>query len=211
MADMYTSPEYKKSALLITDMQKDFVLEDAVCEIQGSEAVIPNIVKLLKKFREAKKPIIYTIRIYKKDGSNVDACRRNRVEQGLEVAAPDSSGAGLVDELKLGKRRLEFDRLILGEILEIGPNEYIMYKSRWGAFYKTDLENFLREKGITTLIFTGCNFPNCPRTSIYEASERDFRIVVVEDAISQIYEKGIGELRDIGCEIMLADKLARKI
>ena len=33
-------------------------------------------------------------------------------------------------------------------------------------------------------MFCGCNFPNCPRTSIYEASERDFRVVLARDAIS---------------------------
>lgn len=39
-------------------------------------------------------------------------------------------------------------------------------------------------------MFAGCNFPNCPRTSIYEASERDFRTVLVRDAISGLYERG---------------------
>jgi nicotinamidase-related amidase len=47
-------------------------------------------------------------------------------------------------------------------------------------------------------VFCGCNFPNCPRTSIYEASERDFRTVIVEDAISGLYERGHQELINIG-------------
>jgi len=47
-------------------------------------------------------------------------------------------------------------------------------------------------------VFCGCNFPNCPRTSIYEASERDFRTVIVEDAISGLYERGRQELINIG-------------
>ncbi|MDZ7731459.1 MAG: hypothetical protein U5K37_11920 [Natrialbaceae archaeon] len=42
------------------------------------------------------------------------------------------------------------------------------------------------------------NFPNCPRTTIYEASERDFRIVCVPDALSGTYERGLEELRNIG-------------
>ncbi len=44
----------------------------------------------------------------------------------------------------------------------------------------------------------GCNYPNCPRTSIYEASERDFKIVLVEDAVSGLYEKGKEEMTNIG-------------
>ena len=55
--------------------------------------------------------------------------------------------------------------------------------------------------------FLGCNFPNCPRTSIYEASERDFRVVVVEDAISGIYERGKEELRNIGVTIATAEEV----
>ena len=77
-----------------------------------------------------------------------------------------------------------------------------MYKSRWGAFYATNLETFLRQNQIHTLIFCGCNFPNCPRTSIYEASERDFRLVLAQDAMSGLYERGIKELEQIGVTVM---------
>jgi nicotinamidase-related amidase len=48
--------------------------------------------------------------------------------------------------------------------------------------------------GVNTLVFGGCNFPNCPRTSISEASERDFRLVLAEDAISGLYDRGRQEL-----------------
>jgi hypothetical protein len=40
-------------------------------------------------------------------------------------------------------------------------------------------EDLLRKLEVTTLTFVGCNFPNCPRTSIYEATERDLRVVAV--------------------------------
>jgi nicotinamidase-related amidase len=49
-----------------------------------------------------------------------------------------------------------------------------MYKSRWGAFYTILLEEHLRSLDINTVIIAGCNFPNCPRSPIHEASERDF-------------------------------------
>jgi nicotinamidase-related amidase len=81
-----------------------------------------------------------------------------------------------------------------------------MYKARWGAFYKTRLEEHLQELGVNTVVFSGCNFPNCPRTSIYEASERDFRVVLVKDAISGLYERGIGELQNIGVTILTTDE-----
>jgi hypothetical protein len=78
----------------------------------------------------------------------------------------------------------------------------VLYKPRWGAFYETSLEEHLRERGASTLVFCGCNFPNCPRTSIYEASERDFRVVLAADAISGLYERGREELTNIGVGLM---------
>jgi nicotinamidase-related amidase len=85
-----------------------------------------------------------------------------------------------------------------GGVQQIGQAEWIIYKPRFGSFYKTPLERHLAESGVNTLVITGSNFPNCPRATIYEASERDFRIVAVTDAISLLDEKGIGELQAIG-------------
>src|SRR4029453_2753005 len=92
--------------------------------------------------------------------------------------------------------------LLSGAVQDVGPDEVVIYKPRWGAFYETPLEDHLREHGVSTLVFCGCNFPNCPRTSIYEASERDFRIVLAEDAISGLYDRGREELRSIGVTLM---------
>ena len=86
-----------------------------------------------------------------------------------------------------------------------------MYKPRWGALFQTSLEQHLLALRVTSLAFTGCNFPNCPRTSIYEASERDFRIVLVADAVSGLYEQGRKELQDFGVMLMTAGQLARTI
>jgi nicotinamidase-related amidase len=97
---------------------------------------------------------------------------------------------------------LDTDLLLSHGIQTIGANEVVVYKPRWGAFYNTPLEHYLRKQNISTLIFCGCNFPNCPRTSIYEASERDFRIVVVDDAVSGLYDQGRIEMRNIGVELL---------
>ena len=60
----------------------------------------------------------------------------------------------------------------------------------------------LKRVGANTLVFSGCNFPNCPRTSIYEASERDYRVVLAEDAVSGLYDQGRTELSNIGVRLM---------
>jgi nicotinamidase-related amidase len=96
---------------------------------------------------------------------------------------------------------LDHELLLSGELQQVGPCEHVMYKPRWGAFYHTKLERHLRNTSSDTTVFAGCNFPNCPRTSIYEASERDFRIVLVRDALSGLDEQGVKECRAIGVEV----------
>jgi nicotinamidase-related amidase len=94
--------------------------------------------------------------------------------------------------------------LLSGGLQHVGKLEWIIYKPRWGAFYATGLESHLRGLGVDTLVISGCNFPNCPRATIYEASERDFKIVLVTDALSGLYERGIKEMKSIGVHLMSA-------
>lgn len=56
-------------------------------------------------------------------------------------------------------------------------------------------------------MFAGCNYPNCPRTSIYEASERDYRVVLVEDAMSNLDGRGVSEMAGIGVALMAASEV----
>lgn len=209
--DEYTRPDYQRIALITVDVQNDFALPGAVLEIKGTMEAVPNIISLLNVFRKTGRLIVHVLRLYKADGSNVDIVRRKWVQSGVSAGRPGTEGAELVTGLKPNERRLDPGLLLKGGLQELAPNEYAIYKSRWGAFYATALEEFLRRNRINTLAFTGCNFPNCPRTSIYEASERDFRLVVVRDAISGMYEKGIAELKNIGSAIMLANELENKL
>jgi len=126
---------------------------------------------------------------------------------GKQMVIVGSVGAEIMDELKPSTNsRLDSSLLLSGRLQHIGPVEWIMYKPRWGAFYRTPLEEHLRDLSVNTVIITGCNFPNCPRTTIYEASERDFRIVLAQNATSQIYEKDLGELNSIGVSVMDTSK-----
>lgn len=84
-----------------------------------------------------------------------------------------------------------------------------MFKPRWGAFYATGLEARLKSIEVDTLVVSGCNFPNCPRTTVYEASERDFRIILVTDAVSGIYDQGEKELASIGVRLMTAGECVK--
>jgi nicotinamidase-related amidase len=199
----YTNPDYNRVTLLTIDVQRDCTIPGAPIEIPGTIDILPKIQRLVRTFRSSQKPIIHVVRLYLPDGSNADVCRRKAIELGKHVLAPESDGAELMEELKptLGVR-LDAANLLKGELQSIGPKEWIMYKPRWGAFFKTPLEKHLHDLDINTIVLCGCNFPNCPRTTIYEASERDFRIVFVADAVSQTYKRGLQELKNIGINLI---------
>jgi nicotinamidase-related amidase len=195
----YTTPDCGRSALITIDVQRDCTLPGAPLEIHGTMDILPKIKNLAGAFRAAERPIIHVVRLYFADGSNADACRRRTIELGKHILVPGSEGAELMEELKPAPgTRLDAANLLKGDLQLIGPKEWIMYKPRWGAFYRTPLEAHLHDMDINTIVLCGCNFPNCPRTTVYEASERDFKIVFITDAVSRTYKRGLQELENIG-------------
>jgi nicotinamidase-related amidase len=203
----YITPDREHSALLIVDVQRDFTLMGAIAEIPGTLQAIHYIHRLVQVYREQGYPIIHIIRLYHADGSNVDLCRRRSIENGKQVVIPGSDGAEPMDELKPSSDiRLDSTLLLSGHLQQIGTMEWIMYKPRWGAFYNTLLEKHLHDLGANTVVVCGCIFPNCPRITIYEASERDFRIILAKDATSLIYDIGLQELQNIGVSSMNTDQ-----
>jgi nicotinamidase-related amidase len=203
----YITPDREHSALLIIDVQRDFTLIGSTAEIPGTLQAVQYIQHLVHFYRENGYPIFHIIRLYRADGSNVDLCRRQAIENGKQVVIPGSDGAELIDELKPSPAiRLDSNLLLSGNLQQIGSMEWIMYKPRWGAFYNTLLEKHLHNLDVNTVVVCGCNFPNCPRTTIYEASERDFRIILAKDATSLIYDIGLQELKNIGVLLMNIDE-----
>jgi nicotinamidase-related amidase len=199
----YVAPDFASAALVTIDAQVD-TLDEGPLEVPGTSAVIPRIAALAAGFRAAGRPIVHIVRLYRRDGSNVDLCRRSVVEAGAELLAPGSSGSQLAPGIleEPAGFMLDPDTLLAGRLQEVTAGEVVIYKPRWGAFYETPLEDHLRRQGVSTVVFCGCNFPNCPRTSIYEASERDFRVIFAEDAVSGLYERGSAELQNIGVSLM---------
>lgn len=206
----YTEPDYSKAALLTIDMQEDF-WRPGEEDYYDRKRAVEAAVRLARVFRQTGKPIIHIVRLYLDDGSNVDLCRRKTIEEGKRTVSPGSRGARIISDIIEGKENEPNPELLLeGGVQQVGNREYMIYKPRFGSFYRTPLEDLLRKKGINTLVFTGFNFPNCPRSSIYEASERDFRIVFVENGISNMYERGMKELEAIGAvRISCADLLEK--
>ena len=209
--DHYLSPDLSAAALLTIDTQRD-VLDGGRIEIPGTSDALPQMQALVEAFRSAQTPIVHVVRLYRPDGENVDLCRRALIEGGAPILAPATHGAELAPELLPdGCPGLDSELLLSGGIQSLGPQEEVVYKPRWSAFYETPLEAHLRELGVSTLVFAGCNFPNCPRASIYDASCRDFRLVLAEDAVSGLYERGRAELKSIGVSLLRSDAVVEAV
>ncbi len=207
----YTMPDFSSAALITIDVQRD-TLDGQPLEIPGTSAALPNIQRVLAAFRKCGRPIVHVVRLYKPDGSNVDLCRREAVQQGASMLLAGSSGSELAPELLPTQNlRLDAASLLEGRIQSLAPAEVVIYKPRRGAFFQTPLEAHLHEQAVSTVVFCGCNFPNCPRTSIYEASERDYRVVVVEDAVSGLYERGRQELLSVGVGMLTTMEVIRAV
>lgn len=206
--DEHTRPVAAESTLLTIDVQRDVTHPDAPMTIPGTAGAVSNMARVVERYRAWDRPIVHVVRLYRSDGSNVDRCRRDDIESKTQSLTPGTDGSQLVTELLANPTiRLDAAALLEGEFQSIGENEWIMYKPRWGAFYETKLSDHLDDMGVTTVTVCGCNYPNCPRTTLYEASERDYRIALVEDATSQTYDRGMNELANIGTLVLQTDEL----
>lgn len=200
-----TAPHFEFSALLVIDTQVDF-LDGGASPIAGTSDRLPEMAQLVKAYRSAGRPIVHVIRLY--DGDDVDLVRRAAVQDGARIVRPGSDGARIAAPLLPDSEvELDSDALLAGELQHVGKHEVVMWKPRWSAFYRTSLDEYLREVGVDTVVVAGCNFPNCPRATIFDASERDYRVVVAQDATSQVTAERLADAVQLGVRAMSTESV----
>ena len=197
----HSLPPLQSAALVTIDVQRD-TLDGAPLEIRGTSAAVPRIAALAQAFRQAGRPIVHIVRLYRADGSNAEPVRRDLVSGIIPLLRPGTPGRLLAPGIVPGNPEFDDESLLVGSAQTVGDREVILYKPRWGAFYGTDLHARLDADGVDTLVFAGANFPNCPRTSIYQASERDYQVVIADDALSGLDEQGRTQMADIGVTLV---------
>lgn len=153
-------------ALLIIDMQNDFVLPGAPLCVENAAATVPTIRTLLDRARASGWPVFHVIREHSRDGVDVEQGRVALFTDGSGICVPGTDGARIVDGL------------------EPQTNEYIIRKRRFSAFFQTELDMMLRRLGIRTLLLTGTQYPNCIRGAAVDAMSLDYHAIVVTDACS---------------------------
>ncbi|MGC3993759.1 MAG: isochorismatase family cysteine hydrolase [Propionicimonas sp.] len=194
-SDSWTQPHLDRSALLVIDVQADF-LDGGALPVPGTSSLVPSLGALTTAFRRAGRPLFHVVRLYAV--ADVDLVRRGLVADGVGPVRPGPDGARVPAGLLGRDVAPDPDVLLAGRPQEVGPGEWLLWKPRWSAFHRTGLEDLLRALDVDTVVVAGCNLPNCPRATILDASQRDFRVVMVVDAISGGSDERWGDLRGIG-------------
>ena len=187
----------RKTALLVIDMQREFLLKGGFGHIQGGslEAVQASIVpttRLLSTFRQAGLTIFHTREGHKPDLSDCPSSKLHR-----QAAAPENAQHNKVigDNGEMGRLlvRGEYGHDIVDE-LQPWPNEAVIDKPGKGAFWNTTLLDKLKAKAITHLIVSGVTTECCFATTIREANDRGFECCAFDIHISLYCLSGVSQL-----------------
>jgi biuret amidohydrolase len=175
--------DFRKSALLIIDMQRDFLepggfgaaLGNDVTRLQAAVGPCRN---LLDAARRSGILVIHTREGHRPDLSDAPPLKVDRGDPALRIGAPGPMGRILV--------RGEPGHDIIPELYPV-VGEPVIDKPGKGAFYQTDLELLLHNRGITTLLVCGVTTEVCVNTTVREANDRGFRCVVLSDCCASYF------------------------
>lgn len=175
--------DVSRAALIVIDMQRDFVEPGGFGETLGNDiascrAIIPTIRGLMDGFRAAGVSVIHTRECHKPDLSDCHPTKRERGTPSLRIGDEGPMGRILV----AGESGAE-----IVEPLAPLEGELVVDKPGKGAFYATGLADHLETKGIKQLIFAGVTTEVCVQTSMREANDRGFECLLVTDATESYF------------------------
>lgn len=157
---------HAENAILVIDMENDFVLPDSPMRVNGAYATLPAIKKFLDFGRANDWAIIYIYRIHRPSGIDAELFRRHFFEEGHPFCIAGTKGAAIPDE--------------------IAPQtgDISITKQRFSAFFGTDLDIILRGLGTKNVYLTGTQYPNCVRSTAVDSMSLDYNTTVVTDCCS---------------------------
>ncbi len=171
-------------ALIIVDMQNDFVLPGAPAAVAGAHATLPKIREALAFWRERRWPVVYLYREYRRDGSDIEITRMETFLRNKKFCVPGSDGARIV--------------------ADIAPAEgdYLIMKNRFSGFMDTELDFILRRLGVNAIAVCGTQYPCCVRGTLVDGICYGYETTCLTDATSAstpaVAEANIFDLREMG-------------
>jgi len=160
-----TEIDAPRTAVIVVDMENDFVTEGAPMESAQAREAVPNMQKTLACARETGMKVIYTTHAHREDGCDVG--------RFADLYPPIATKAGLVD----GTAGVE-----IYPALAPAPGEVVVKRHRYSAFFGTDLDIILRGSGIETVVVIGTTTENCCHATARDAMFRDYFVVFLSDA-----------------------------
>ena len=176
--------EAAENAILVVDMQNDWVLPSLPMHVPGAAATLPAIARFLDYGRAHDWAVIYICRIHRPSGIDAEPFRRHFFEEGKPFGIEGSFGAAIPDAIapKEGDIRIT--------------------KQRFSAFFGTDLDLVLRGLGVRNVYVTGTQYPNCIRATADDSMGLDYSTTVVTDCCSaatpEVAAANIFDIRNMG-------------
>ena len=168
-------------ALLVIDMLKDFIYEGGALETgPAGREIIPFIQEQIAAYRQKGYPIIYICDSHEPDDKEFQMFPQH--------CLADSQGSEIIDELA----SLKTDKIIR--------------KRRYSGFYGTDLDLYLREKGVDQLSLVGVNTNICVLYTAADARNINYAVRVYQDGVAsfnpQAHDFALAEIKNtLGCEV----------
>lgn len=167
-----------KQALIIVDMQNDFVHPDGAEPIIQTERkpVVSNIARLVSWARKRHMPIIFTQDTHSEDQ---DFEARGMKKHGIK----DSWGWQIIKELP------------------VKTTDILIEKDAYSGFVYTKLDNILKTKSIKQVIIVGVYTYICVQSTAIDAYQRGFDVVFVKECMAadnkEKHNRAIGVMEDL--------------
>ena len=175
--------EAARTALLVIDMQRDFLEPGGFGaalgnDVSGLARAVAPCRALLAAARAAGLSVIHTREGHRPDLSDCPPAKLTRSPPGMRIGDAGPMGRILI--------RGEAGHDIVPELAP-RPGEVVLDKPGKGAFWATDLEAILRNRGIEALLVAGVTTEVCVSTTVREANDRGFRCAVVAEACASYF------------------------
>ncbi len=155
------------SVLLVVDMQRFFLDAASPTFTSGGIAIIPRVKYLIDAFRQANRPVIFT----------------------RHVHHPEDLDSGIMEWWWEGKCLEGSSESEIHPDFAPKPDEKVVFKHRYSAFYNTDLETVLRCLKVKDVVVSGIMTNLCCESTARDAYYRDYRVFFPADATGSISEE----------------------
>jgi nicotinamidase-related amidase len=159
-----------RTAVVVVDVQNGFCHPEGSLHAPGSEAVVDDVAALVADAREAGASVVYTRDVHPPEQFE-DTHYYDEFERWGEHVVEGTWETELVDEL------------------DVREDDHVVEKHTYDAFHRTELEGWLDAHGVDDLVFCGTLANVCVLHTAGSAGLRDYRPVLVEDAIGAIEDE----------------------